>query len=111
MSGIAGLIRFDGRGVARRDLDRAANALNQYGPGRADTLAKDNCGFAHALMRMTPEDRFDRQPYQDASGAIITADLRLDNRDDLLARVGISQVEAAQWPDSRLLLTAWQKLG
>jgi len=111
MSGIAGLIRFDGRSVARRDLERAANALNQYGPDRVEIVAKDNCGLAHALMRMTPEDRFDRQPYQDASGAIITADLRLDNRDDLLARAGISPREAAQWPDSRLLLTAWQKLG
>jgi len=100
MSGIAGLIRFDGRSVARRDLERAANALNQYGPDRVEIVAKDNCGLAHALMRMTPEDRFDRQPYQDASGAIITADLRLDNRDDLLARAGISPREAAQWPDS-----------
>ena len=90
MSGIAGLIRFDGRSVARRDLERAANALNQYGPDRVEIIAKENCGLAHALMRMTPEDRFDRQPYQDASGSIITADLRLDNRDDLLARAGIS---------------------
>ena len=111
MSGIAGLIRFSGRSVARRDLERAANALNQYGPDRVEIIAKENCGLAHALMRMTPEDRFDRQPYQDASGAIITADLRLDNRDDLLARAGISPLEAAEWPDSRLLLTAWQKLG
>jgi asparagine synthase (glutamine-hydrolysing) len=111
MSGIAGLIRFDGRSVARRDLERAANALNQYGPDRIDIIAKENCGLAHALMRMTPEDRFDRQPYQDASGSILTGDLRLDNRDELLAQAGISKTEAAEWPDSRLLLTAWQELG
>src|SRR5262249_38505243 len=111
MSGISGLLPFDGPRVARRDLERAANALNQYGPDRVEIIAKDNCGFAHALMRMTPEDRFDCQPSQDASGAIITADLRLDNRDDLIARVGIPPQEATQWPDSRLLLTAWQKLG
>jgi asparagine synthase (glutamine-hydrolysing) len=111
MSGIAGLIRFDGRSVARRDLERAANALDQYGPDRVEIVAKENCGLAHALMRMTPEDRFDRQPYQNASGSIITADLRLDNRDELLAQAGISKTETAEWPDSRLLLTAWQKLG
>ena len=111
MSGIAGLIRFDGRSVARRDLERAANALDQYGPDRVEIVAKENCGLAHALMRMTPEDRFDRQPYQSASGSIITADLRLDNRDELLAQAGISKTETAEWPDSRLLLTAWQKLG
>jgi asparagine synthase (glutamine-hydrolysing) len=111
MSGIAGLIRFDGRNVTRRDLERAANALNQYGPDRVEIIAKDNCGLAHALMRMTPEDRFDRQPYQDGSGSIITADLRLDNRDNLLAQTGMSPAEAAEWPDSRLLLSSWQKLG
>jgi asparagine synthase (glutamine-hydrolysing) len=111
MSGIAGLIRFDGRNVTRRNLERAANALNQYGPDRVEIIAKDNCGLAHALMRMTPEDRFDRQPYQDGSGSIITADLRLDNRDNLLAQTGMSPTEAAEWPDSRLLLSSWQKLG
>ena len=34
MSAIAGLLRFDGRPVERRDLERAANALRQYGPDR-----------------------------------------------------------------------------
>jgi len=111
MSGIAGLIRFDDRSVTRRDLERAANALNQYGPDRAEIIAKDGCGLVHALMRMTPEDRFDHQPYHDGSGSIITADLRLDNRDEVRARVGISQAEAAEWSDSRLLLNSWQKLG
>ena len=102
MSGIAGLVRFDGRSVTRRELERAANALNQYGPDRVDIVAKENIGLVHALMRMTPEDRFDHQPHQGASGSIITADLRLDNRDELLARIGISRLEATEWPDSRV---------
>jgi asparagine synthase (glutamine-hydrolysing) len=111
MSGIAGLVRFDGRTVGRRELERAANALNQYGPDRVEIIAKDNIGLIHALMRMTPEDRFDRQPQRGASGSIITADLRLDNRDELLARIGIAQSEASEWPDSRLLLAGWERLG
>ena len=111
MSGIAGLVRFDGRTVGRRELERAANALNQYGPDRVEIIAKDSIGLIHALMRMTPEDRFDRQPQRGASGSIITADLRLDNRDELLARIGIARLEAAEWPDSRLLLTGWERLG
>jgi asparagine synthase (glutamine-hydrolysing) len=111
MSGIAGLVRFDGRPVARRDLERTANALNQYGPDRIDMMAKENIGLVHTLMRMTPEDRFDRQPCQGASGSIITADVRIDNRDELLARIGIAVREAAEWPDARLLLTGWEKFG
>jgi asparagine synthase (glutamine-hydrolysing) len=111
MSGIAGLVRFDGRTVMRRELERAANALNQYGPDRVEIIAKENVGFVHALMRMTPEDRFDRQPQRGASASIITADLRLDNRDELFTRVGIARPEATEWPDSRLLLAGWEKFG
>src|SRR5262249_46290438 len=111
MSGIAGLIRFDGRPVMRRDLERTANALTQYGPDRVDILAKENIGLVHALMRMTAEDRFDRQPRQGASGSIITADARIDNRDELLARIGIARDEAAGWSDDGLLLTVWEKCG
>jgi asparagine synthase (glutamine-hydrolysing) len=111
MSGIAGLIRFDSRPVMRRDLERTANALTQYGPDRVDILAKESIGLVHALMRMTPEDRFDRQPHQGASGAIITTDARLDNRDELLKRIGIARREATDWSDSHLLLTGWEKYG
>jgi asparagine synthase (glutamine-hydrolysing) len=111
MSGIAGLLRFDGQTVTRRELERTANALSQYGPDRVDILARDNIGLVHTLMRVTPEDGFDRQPQQGASGAVITADVRLDNRDELLARLGIDRQKAEDWPDSRLLLIGWEKYG
>ncbi len=111
MSGIAGLLRFDGRTVARHDLERVANTLRQYGPDRSEIIASGNIGLVHVLMCMAPEDRFDRQPLRGASGALITADVRLDNRDDVLARIGIPRREAAAWADSRVLLTGWEKLG
>ena len=111
MSAIAGLLRFDGAPVARRDLERAANALRQYGPDRADVLTNGRIGLTHVLMRMTPEDRFGSQLLRGASGALIAADLRLDNRDDILARMGVTKHDAAGWPDARILLAAWEKLG
>jgi asparagine synthase (glutamine-hydrolysing) len=111
MSAIAGLLRFDGKPVQRRDLERMANALRMHGPDRAEMLAMGNAGLVHVLMRMTPEDQFDRQPWRGASGAIITADLRLDNRDEVLARIGMTPQDAMAWPDSRVLLIAWEKFG
>jgi asparagine synthase (glutamine-hydrolysing) len=62
-------------------------------------------------MRMTPDDHLDNQPLQGRSGVLATADLRLDNRDDMLARIGIAPREAMAWPDSRVVLAAWEKLG
>jgi asparagine synthase (glutamine-hydrolysing) len=111
MSGIGGILRFDGKPVERRDLDRMANALQMHGPDRADVVTLGSVGLVNVLMRMTPEDRFDRQPLRGPSGAVITADLRLDNRDDILARIGVAPSEAMAWPDSRVLLMAWEKLG
>src|SRR5580704_11098294 len=111
MSGIAGLLRFDGRPVNRGELDRVANALRRYGPDRSDIVMRDTVALVHVLMRMTPEDRFDNQPLQGRSGALMTADLRLDNRDDVLAKIGIAPQEAVAWADSRVVLTAWEKLG
>jgi asparagine synthase (glutamine-hydrolysing) len=111
MSGIAGIVRFDGQRVERRDLERVANALRAHGPDRSEVLVSGNVGLVHVLMRMTPEDRFDRQPWRGASGAIITADLRLDNRDEVLARLGVAPQDAMAWPDPRVLLAAWEKFG
>src|SRR5947208_293470 len=111
MSGIAGILRFDGKPVERRDLERVANALRAHGPDQSDVLVAGDIGLVHVLMRMTPEDRFDRQPLRGASGAMITADVRLDNRDEVLARLGVAPQDAMAWPDSRVLLAAWDKFG
>ncbi|MFZ3353072.1 MAG: asparagine synthase-related protein [Xanthobacteraceae bacterium] len=111
MSGIAGVFRFDGRPVSRHELNRVASALGRYGPDRSDIMVRDTVALVRVLMRMTPEDRFDNQPLQGRSGALVAADLRLDNRDDMLARIGTAPQEAAVWADSRVLLAAWEKLG
>jgi asparagine synthase (glutamine-hydrolysing) len=111
MSGIAGLLRFDGKRVERRELERMANALRAHGPDRSDVLVAGEIGLVHVLMRMTPEDRFERQPWRGGSGAVVTANLRLDNRDDLLGRLGIAPQDAMAWPDSRILLAGWEKFG
>lgn len=111
MSGIAGVLRLDHHSVSEHALRRAASALRQYGPDRSEITIKDNVGFVHTLMRLTPEDRFDRQPTRSPSGTIIAADVRLDNRDDMLAHVGIPQGQATQWADSQVLLAAWEIMG
>jgi hypothetical protein len=57
-----------------------ANALRPHGPDRSDLLAVARSAW-RVLMRMTP-DRFDRQPWR-ARAAPSSAQLRLDNRDDV----------------------------
>jgi len=109
MSGIAGIFRLDDRPVSRNDLERVANALRAHGPDRSGVVVSGSVGLVHVSMRMTPEDRDDRQPLRGASGSTITADLRLDNRGDILRRLGLSPREAMSWPDSRIVLHAWER--
>jgi asparagine synthase (glutamine-hydrolysing) len=111
MSGIAGILRFDDRPVSRHALERVASALRAHGPDRSDVAVSGSIGFVHVLMRMTPEDRDDHQPCRGASGSIMTADLRLDNRGDMLRHLGLSPREALSWPDSRIVLRAWETFG
>ncbi len=111
MSAVAGLMRLDGEPAAARDLERMANTLAAYGPDRTSVALAGAVGFAHVLMRMTPEDWFDRQPLRGNAGELMTADLRLDNRDEILDRLSISRTESLNWPDSQILLAAWKKFG
>ncbi len=111
MSAIAGLLRFDRHPVSRPELERVANALRAHGPDRSHVVVHGSIGFVHVLMRMTVEDQSDYQPYRGPSGSLITADMRLDNRDEMLIRIGLTPGEAMSWPDSRVLLRAWEKLG
>ena len=111
MSGIAGIVRFDDGVIRRQELERVANALHQFGPDKHGVIAQNNVGLVHALMRMTPEDRHDHQPSRGADGTMITADLRIDNRDELLDRLSLNRQLVAEWSDARLLLFAWEKVG
>lgn len=111
MSAIGGIFRFDGQPASRHELERVANALRAHGPDRSSVAVSGSVGFVHVLMRMTPEDQTDRQPYRGASGSMISADLRLDNRDEILVRIGLSPREAMSWPDSRVVLSAWETFG
>jgi asparagine synthase (glutamine-hydrolysing) len=111
MSAIAGIFRFDGKPADRRDLERMMNALHAHGPDRSGSYAMGPVGFGHLLMRMTAEDSFDAQPVRGASGAIMAADLRLDNRDELISALGLDPQQAMVLPDSAIVLAAWEKWG
>jgi asparagine synthetase B (glutamine-hydrolysing) len=74
---IAGVDQFDGAAVLVEDLERVAKALRPYGPDRSNVVVAGPVGFVSVLMRMTPEDHFDRQPCLSASRSIITADARV----------------------------------
>lgn len=112
MSGIHGVLRFDGRAVAERDIARQANALSHRGPDRRAAWRDGAVGMGHLLLRVTREDAADAQPLHSRDGAItLVADLRLDNREELAAAMAIATDELGDMPDSALALKAYEHWG
>ena len=110
MSGLCGIVRFDGHAVAPRDLDRQIARLAHLGPDRARSWTAGPAGLGHLMMRVTREDALDAQPLRD-NALTLVADLRLDNREDLAATLGIAPVALVTMPDSALLLAACKEWG
>jgi asparagine synthase (glutamine-hydrolysing) len=112
MSAICLLWRFDSAREARSDAQRMLSALRIYGTHRQSVWSDGAVALGHALHRGVPEDAFDRQPTPVAQGtAVVSADARLDNRDELAAELGLSGMEAAARSDGALLALAWERWG
>ena len=91
MSGICGQFNLDNAPVADTDLRAMTAMLEQRGPERTGRWRDESTGLGHTLLATTPELVFERQPFKHAeTGCVITADVRLDNREELLAALGWS---------------------
>jgi asparagine synthase (glutamine-hydrolysing) len=106
MSAIAGLWSFESGAVVSEACRQMLQALRVYGVDDTAQYDDDQMAMGRCLSRLLPEDRFDRQPIS-ASGTVMVADLRLDNRRELIRQLAI--IEPAGLSDSALLMAAWQK--
>jgi asparagine synthase (glutamine-hydrolysing) len=106
MSGIAGIIRLDGAAVTPEAIERMAEAIaHRGGDGNAVWLV-DPAAFAHAALHTTAESRDEPQPFVEGTLTIV-ADVRLDNRAELLSLLDIR----ASISDAMLILAAYRKWG
>ena len=64
------------------------------------------------MLHTTPESLYEKLPQQDdEAGLVITADARIDNRDELFDALGIPNPDRPTMPDSALILKAYRKWG
>lgn len=85
---------------AFRDMLQAQRAYGDV--PRTATLR--GASFGAILREQTLEDAFDRQPLIQSNCFMLVADVRLDNREELLDALGLSDANLA---DSDILLEAW----
>lgn len=111
MSGIVGIFYRNGRPVEKSSLEQMTETLAHRGSDRRSVWHSESVGMGHCLLHTTPESLLERQPTVDRSGNVITADLRLDNRDELIAILGFASCDRDKITDSELVLAAYQKWG
>lgn len=111
MSAIASVWSFDGQGRARGLCDHLLDAQAVYGPHRRDSTLVGDYAAGRCLDSRLPEDRFDRQPLNSDDGRfVLVADLRIDNREELLSALSLGTSAGSRLSDSELLfrgLLAW----
>lgn len=108
MSGICGVRRFDG---GEPELGPVLAKLERRGPDGTREWSDGSVALGHTLLATTPEALVEQLPLTDpTSGCTITADVRLDNRKDLFAALGL-EGETRTIGDGELILRAYLKWG
>lgn len=109
MSGIAGIYHRGGRPVSD-EPDKMLAALAHRGPDGLQHWRCGAVGLGHAMLRTTPEAAQEMLPLVQGE-LVLTADARIDNRDELIRRLGLTDRPASQLADSALILAAYEKWG
>ena len=110
MSALAGIWNFDGRPDADRACADMLAAQAIYGPHDEAQSDLGAISLGRRLFRILPEDIHDQQPVSGGAGRFtLAADIRLDNRDELIAALQVP--EARNLADSAILMAAWERWG
>jgi asparagine synthase (glutamine-hydrolysing) len=110
VTALAGLWSFGGGLEPDRSVARMLQAQQVYAPAAPVTWSGCEIAMGRRLFDLLPEDRFDRKPWSEAEGkSALVADIRLDNRDELCAALGIAAAEAKCLADSAILAGALLK--
>jgi asparagine synthase (glutamine-hydrolysing) len=109
MSAIAGIWDFRGSRDAAQDCARMLTAQSIYGRHGENRWADGIVALGRRLTKLLPEDIYDTQPLEGRdSPFVLVADLRLDNRDDLVAELRLPAAQAKTMCDAALLLAAFE---
>ena len=110
MSAFVAMINLDDEPVDTKHLEDLTAQLAYRGPDRLSTWARGPVGLGHALFRTTREAAYDAQPASLDDLTWIAGDIRLDGREELVARLG-ETLTLRETPDAELLLRAYAAWG
>jgi asparagine synthase (glutamine-hydrolysing) len=109
MSGLVGIVHFDGAPVDRHLLRRMTGFMAFRGPDAQEIRLHDNAGFGHTLLKTTDEAEHESQPFTLDGGIWVVADARVDARTELIAKLDAKgqQNLSPDATDTELILRAY----
>jgi asparagine synthase (glutamine-hydrolysing) len=107
MSAQFGRWNFDGRPVEQGYLDKVQRLLAPYGQDDQRAYSQESISILYCAFHTTLEPRRESQPLVMSSGAILTWDGRLDNRDDLIRELGDNVTSES--PDIAIVAAAYER--
>ncbi|NBB87139.1 MAG: asparagine synthase (glutamine-hydrolyzing) [Bacteroidetes bacterium] len=112
MSGIAGIYWLDGRPAGSSEIEGMVDAMAHRGPDGLSTWHEGALALGHAMLQTTPESLHETQPLVHRRGdLVLTADARIDNRDDLIRALRPPRPDGRPITDAELILAAYEKWG
>ena len=112
MSGIAGIIHFDGKPIEPDQVEAMTAAMHYRGPDGINHWRKGNVALGQCMLRTTPESLEEIQPLtNEDESLVLVMDGRVDNYDELrrelLGRGAVLRTRA----DAELVLWAYEVWG
>ena len=111
MSGICGIVSLDGCPAEAGEIKRVIVPLQRRGPDGTRSWHEGIVALGHTLLATTPESLEEKLPLTHLqTNCTITADARLDNREELMEALELSE-ENLTVGDGELILLAYLKWG
>ncbi|MEN6553446.1 MAG: lasso peptide isopeptide bond-forming cyclase [Methanobacterium sp.] len=111
MSGITGIFLRDNGSVDPELIKKMNKSIAHRGPDGSEEWVEGSVALGHQMLHTTPESLHEKLPIKDpAENMVITADARIDNREELMESLGIIS-SPGMITDSEIILKAYQKWG
>ena len=110
MSGIAGICATRDQSIDPASIAAMMGSLAHRGPNGTSVWDESNIALGHLMLWTTAESLLERLPLVSQAGnLVITADARIDNRDELITTLDLPDRPVEEITDSQMILAAYEK--